>query len=78
MPKHLEQINIEAIGILNTVPLWLDTVKETGYTPSSVEPKLDKCIAKELEKNITPLLYRAAAKLYTTASRAYLSPCTVD
>lgn len=68
MPKHLEQVNIEALEILNTVSLWLDTVKEAGYTSSSVEPKLDKCIAKELDKKISPLLNRAATKLYTTVS----------
>jgi len=69
MPKHLEQVNIKALKILNTMSSWLNTVKEDGYTPSSVKPKLNKCIAKELDKKITPLLSKAAAKLYTTVNK---------
>ena len=74
MPEHLEQINIETLEILNSVAMWLDTVEGDGYTSSSVEPKLDRCIAKELDKNISPLISRAAAKLYTTVSKLYPSP----
>jgi len=67
MPNHLEQVNIEAPGILETLCLWLSN-NENQFTPSTAESNLEKCTAKELDKEIEPLWNNAVTKLYKDVS----------
>ena len=72
MPQHLEQVNIDALDILDTLSSWLDNIKKDDYVLANADPILEKCIAKDLGKEIIPLWSKAVPKLYAIVGELYL------
>ncbi|MCJ1408008.1 hypothetical protein MMC19_002081 [Ptychographa xylographoides] len=68
MPQHLEQVNIDALDILDTLSSWLDNIKKDDYVLANADPILEKCIAKDLGKEIIPLWSKAVPKLYAIST----------
>ena len=71
MPTHLQQVKVEVPQTdLDTLSKWLED-RKNDYTPSAIEPKLDRCIAEELPAAVRRIRLLAVASIYTTVGELH-------